>query len=99
MDYCIRFGMTVSEFWQCRPIDSHLFLKARIAARNDEVEQGWDYTRHEMWAAIKPHVEKDLKPHQLIRLKRDGKEIDLTPYDAQELKKWNEEMDKQMLNG
>ena len=91
--------MSITDFWRSRPIDTHLFIRAKMEAKQDEIEQNWDYTRHSMWASIKPHIEKDIRPHQLIKLKRDGALGELSPYELQELKKWNEQMDKEMIHG
>lgn len=89
--------MSVSEFYECELREVYAFLEERSQAEVDRMQQEWDYARHIMWAAIKPHVEKNIEPWQLIRLKRDGKREELTPWENQQVEEWNKRMDEEMI--
>ena len=89
--------MTVTEFYDCDMRELYAFIEERSQVQADHVEQMWDYSRHIMWAGVKPHIEKNLEPWQLIRLKRDGRREELTPWENQELEAWNRKMDQEMI--
>lgn len=96
MRIAIKFGMSIEEFYDCSNRELDNYLLAKSEAKRDEIEQAWDFTRHIMYAAIQPHNEKQIKPRDLIKLDRDGNRLELSPYENQELKKWNAKMDEGM---
>lgn len=97
MRYALRSGMTLTEYWDSTDRDLLNFVMAANERRSDEIEQGWDYARHIMWAVLQPNSKSEIKMSRIIRLKRDGPVIaEITPYQQQELDKWSEECDEDM---
>lgn len=89
--------MSVSEFWESTYRDIFNFIKAYNDKREFDIEQGWDYTRHIMWASMQPNSTKEIKVSSIIRLKRDGPiRKELSGYEQQELDKWSAQCDEEM---
>ena len=87
--------MTISEFIEASPRDTWNVIKAGIEKQIEEREEHRDYVRHVMWASLAAMGGK-LKPSDLIKLERDKKDIDLTPYQKQEVDDWAKRMDEEM---
>lgn len=71
-------------------------MEGRTQSLEFEVEQGWDYTRHLM-AAVISSMCKATRPDQIITLKRDGKKVDLSGFEKQQLEDFNEALDEELL--
>ncbi len=96
MRLAIKFGMSISDFYESTPRELYNFIRAKREAAEERHEQELDYMRHVMWSAMVMHTTTKIKPDQILRLKRDGKQIELTPYLKQEVSKWEQEMDREM---
>jgi hypothetical protein len=96
MRLAIKFGMSISYFYDSTPRELYNFIRAKREALEERQEQELDYMRHVMWSSMVMHTTTKIKPDQILRLKRDGKQIELTPYLKQEVSKWEQEMDKEM---
>ncbi len=94
----LRFGLTLKEFYDSTPKDIHTYIEAKQKQQEFDIEQGWDYTRNIMLAQLASMgADKYKKPQDVMRLKRDGQRIvELTDEQKQQLKEWEEEMDKEM---
>lgn len=97
MRTALKLGMTVSEYYECTDRDLYNFVRARYELINEDREQMWDYSRHIMWASLAGMTGKPDSPTKVIRLKRDGKEVELTPYLKQEISEWSKKMDAEIL--
>lgn len=96
MRTALKFGMSINEFWECDNRELDNFIRAKVEQREEQIEQEWDYTRSIIWAIFQCQTEKKLRVTDFVKLKRDGNRADLTPYENQELKKWNAKMDEGM---
>lgn len=96
----VRYGMTLSEFYDSTPRDLAIYLAGKREALEFEIEQGWDYVRHVMYAALSPYTPKgsSLKPEGLITLQRDKerKHGPTSEWMKQRLKEWEAQMDAEM---
>ena len=88
--------MTLREFYDCTPRELFNFLQAYTEKREEDIEQQLEYTRLIMWAAVSPHIKEKITPSKLLPLKRDRHRVDLSPFENQELMKWNDSMDAEM---
>lgn len=89
--------MSVSEFWNCEPIDVFIFLEERSGAVRDREQQEWDYVRRLMVAVMQPYSKEQIRFADIVWLDRDGKQVkQLTPFEKQELEKWSAKCDQEM---
>ncbi len=88
--------MSIDEYYESSNRELDNFLIAKSEAKKEELEQTWDFVRHQMWASVQPHIEKKLKVSDLIRLDRDAPKTKLTEYTKQELKTLAAKLDKGM---
>jgi hypothetical protein len=92
--------MSVSEFYDATPRDLYNYLAGRRDAMQFEIEQGWDYVRHVMFAAISPYAPKgnSLKPETIIPLERDKGRTAGPPSEwmKQRIREWEAEQDEIM---
>jgi hypothetical protein len=99
MMYAIKNGMSLTEFWDSTNRDLFNYILATNDKRSEEIELGWDYARHIMWAMLQPNSKEAIKVSSIIRLKRDGPIVpELTPYEKQELAKWSTKCDQDMID-
>lgn len=99
MRTAFKYGMSVSEYYECTARDVYNFIRAKIKGEEERHEQEWDYTRSIMWYTMMSMTGEPKSPDKVIRLKRDKKIIEITPFTQQEIDKWAAKMDKEMLNG
>lgn len=96
----VRYGMSLSEFYDSTPRDLAIYLSGRREALEFEIEQGWDYVRHIMFSALSPYTPKgsSLKPEGLITLQRDKekKHGPTSEWMRQRIKEWEAQMDADM---
>jgi hypothetical protein len=88
--------MTIKEFEDCSPRDTYNFILAGQEKHFENIEQGWDYARHIMWAAISAFGGNKKTAKQMWPLPKDKGVAELSPFDKQELSKWDEAMDEEM---
>lgn len=88
--------MSIRDFYDASPRDTYNAVKAWQEAQELEYENTWDVTRHIMWASIAPHITKRIKVTDLVKLKRDRLNIELDPYDQQQLDEWERRQDEEM---
>lgn len=88
--------MSIAEFYKCTNRELFIFIAARSEALKEERIHSWDIARHMMWASIQPHVEKKMKPSDLIRIETDTITPDLSGYEKQEIDRWSEKCDEGM---
>ncbi len=94
MRTALKFGMSLSEYYEATDRDVYNFIKAGFQRLEEEREQMWDYTRHIMWAQMASMTGKPKEPRNVMQLKRD--KVELTPYTEQEIREWSKRMDKEM---
>lgn len=92
----MRYGMTAQEFYDSTPRELSLFFEAKRERMEFEIEQGWDYVRYVMMGALMPYSKKAIKPQDVMKLKRDGRMLHLTPWEQQEMDRWAREQDEIM---
>lgn len=94
MRTALRFGMSLTEYYEATDRDVYNFIRAGYERLNEDREQMWDYTRHVMWSQMASMTGKPKEPKNVMQLGRDG--IEITPYQKQELREWSKRMDKEM---
>lgn len=94
MRAAIKYGMTVTEFYDSTDRDIYNFITARIEKLDDEVQQQYENTRLIMWASIAAMNGNKLKPEQILKLKRDKVDAEISGWTKQEVAKWNKLMDE-----
>ena len=99
MRAAFKLGMSVSEYYECTSRDVYNFIRAKLEGEEEQREQEWDNTRHIMLSVFASMTGKPDTPDKVIKLKRDKKAIEITPYTKQEIERWAAKMDKEMLNG
>lgn len=97
MQNALKLGMSVSEFYECTPRDLYNFFKGRSEGLAEQREHELECTRQIMWASIAAMNGNKIRPHELIPLPKDKKNIKQpTPFELQELRKWAEQQDREM---
>lgn len=93
----IKFGMTISEFYECTPRELYNFIHARREALEEEREHDLHCTRLGMWASYIAMNGNKVKPTDFLRLKRDGPvKKELTAAEKRKLEAWSKKCDDEM---
>lgn len=87
--------MSLNEFYESTPRDLLVFFSARTEMYRDQENANWERTKRIMWASI-ASMHGGAEANKAVQLNGSSSTPNLTPFQKQELDKWNEEMDREM---